>query len=99
VEALRTVNGELSQVLDSVDALREAWDLSLAQASPGEFTEARRRSLRRHAIETGIIERLYDVDWGVTDALVAEGLTAEVAAREGGWMMRNSLSSGPSIMR
>jgi hypothetical protein len=40
--------------------------------------------LRRHAIETGIIERLYDVDWGVTRALIAEGLSAEVAAREGG---------------
>lgn len=84
VEPLGVVNGELGQVLDSVDTLREAWDLSLAQASPGEFTEARRRSLRRHAIETGIIERLYDVDWGVTEALVAEGLTTEVAVREGG---------------
>jgi hypothetical protein len=54
------------------------------QASPAEFAAARRRSLRRHAIETGIIERLCDVDWGVTEALVAEGLTAEVAAKEGG---------------
>jgi len=84
VEPLGVVNGELRQVLASVDALREAWEVSLAQASPGEFAEARRRSLRRHAIETGLIERLYDVDWGVTEALVVEGLTAEVAAREGG---------------
>ncbi len=84
VEPLGAANGELMQVLASVDALREAWDVSLAQASPGEFAEARRRSLRRHAIETGIIERLYKVGWGVTEALVAEGLTAEVAAREGG---------------
>jgi Fic family protein len=84
VEPLGAVNGELKQVLASVDALREAWEMSLAQASTGEFTETRRRSLRRHAIETGLIERLYDVGWGVTEALVAEGLTAEVAAREGG---------------
>jgi Fic family protein len=84
VEPLDVVNGELHEVLASVDTLREAWDQSLAQASTGEFTEARRRSLRRHAIETGIIERLYDVEWGVTEALVAEGITAEVAAREGG---------------
>ncbi|HWR46344.1 MAG TPA: hypothetical protein VN327_01820 [Pseudonocardiaceae bacterium] len=83
VEPLGVVNGELMQVLASVDALREAWEVSLAQASPGEFAETRRRSLRRHAIETGIIERLYDVDWGVTEALVAEGLTAEVAAGKG----------------
>ncbi|GAA4241447.1 hypothetical protein GCM10022254_70310 [Actinomadura meridiana] len=40
--------------------------------------------MRRHAIETGIIERLYDVDWGVTEALVAEGLTADAAARVNG---------------
>ena len=84
VEPLGAVNGELRQVLANADTLREAWELSLEQASPEEFTEARRRSLRRHAIETGIIERLYDVDWGVTEALVAEGITAEVAAREGG---------------
>ncbi|MGH3937489.1 MAG: Fic family protein [Pseudonocardiaceae bacterium] len=84
VQPLGPVNGELNQVLASVDTLREAWDLSLTQTSAGDFAEARRRSLRRHAIETGIIERLYDVDWGVTEALVAEGITAEVAAREGG---------------
>lgn len=84
VEPLGVVNGELGQVLASVDTLRQAWALSLEQASPEEFAEARRRSLRRHAIETGIIERLYDVDWGVTEALVAEGITAEIAAREGG---------------
>lgn len=77
------MNGQLRQVLASVDTLHEAWKDSLAQASPEELAEARRRSLRRHAIETGIIERLYDVDWGVTEALVAEGLTAEVAASKG----------------
>ena len=50
---------------------------------PAAFHEARRRSLRRHAIETGIIERLYEVDWGVTQALVAEGITADAVARAG----------------
>lgn len=84
VEPLGGVNGELKQVLASVDTLREAWEVSLGQASTGEFAEARRRSLRRHAIETGLIERLYDFGQGITEALVAEGLTAEVAEREGG---------------
>ncbi|MBC8091078.1 MAG: Fic family protein [Pseudonocardia sp.] len=77
------LNGFVDQVLKSVDTLRGAWKEVVALASPEEFAEARKRSLRRHAIETGIIERLYDVEWGVTQALVAEGLTAEVAAREG----------------
>ncbi|MGH3566932.1 MAG: Fic family protein [Pseudonocardia sp.] len=84
VEPLPPVNGDLEQLLASVDALRAAWEEALVSVAPAEFTEARRRSLRRHAIETGIIERLYDVDWGITEALVAEGLTADVAAREGG---------------
>lgn len=42
------MNGELSQVLASVDTLREAWEVSLDQVSAAEFAEARRRSLRRH---------------------------------------------------
>src|SRR6266511_3978520 len=71
-------------MLDTVDELRTAWKRSIERASPEEFAEARRRTLRRHAIETGIIERLYDVSWGVTEALVAEGLTLDVAEREGG---------------
>lgn len=84
VAPIPVANGDIQNVLASVDTLRSAWEDALARAAPDEFTEARRRSLRRHAIETGIIERLYDVDWGVTEALVAEGLTAEVAARKGG---------------
>lgn len=78
------LNGDLAGVLASVDSLQRAWEDVIRLSEPEEFAEARRRSLRRHAIETGIIERLYDVDWGVTEALVAEGLSAEVAAREGG---------------
>jgi Fic family protein len=84
VEPLAAVNGSVEPVLATVDALRTAWDDALGRVLPEEFTEARQRSLRRHAIETGIIERLYDLDWGVTEALVAEGITAEVAEREGG---------------
>ncbi len=69
--------------LATVDSLRSAWEDAIQHMSEA-FEQARKRSLRRHAIETGIIERLYDVDWGVTEALVAEGITAEVAARAGG---------------
>lgn len=84
VTRLDPTNGSLTPVLDSVDTLRSAWEEFLAGVTEDEFAEARQRSLRRHAIETGIIERLYDVGWGVTEALVAEGLTLEVAEREGG---------------
>jgi hypothetical protein len=84
VDPVPETNGDLSAVLANVDVLRAAWEDVLSRVSPEDFTESRRRSLRRHAIETGIIERLYDVDWGVTEALVAEGLTAEAAERDGG---------------
>jgi prophage maintenance system killer protein len=78
------LNGDLKLVLATVDSLQRAWSEVIAQESEEEIRVARERNMRRHAIETGIIERLYDVDWGVTEALVAEGLSSEVAAREGG---------------
>lgn len=71
------------EALRKADALRELWESKLATSSAEEIRLSRESSLRRHAIETGIIERLYDVDWGVTHALVADGLTMEVASREG----------------
>ena len=82
VEPLPKLNGDLSPILDSVSALQRAWRTAVAENTDA-FHEARRRSLRRHAIETGIIERLYDLDWGVTEALVAEGITADAVARAG----------------
>lgn len=84
VEPPPLVNGAIGHVLATVDALRGLWEDAISTADAEDFLEARRRSLRRHAIETGIIERLYDVEWGVTEALVAEGLTLDAAAREGG---------------
>jgi Fic family protein len=83
VSPLQPLNGAVRSLLDTVDSLRSAWQRAVDGASPEEFAEARRRSLRRHAVETGIIERLYDVDWGVTEALVAEGLTLEAAQAQG----------------
>jgi Fic family protein len=82
VAPLPALNGDLESILASVRSLQRAWK-SVVSANDEAFNEARRRSLRRHAIETGIIERLYDIDWGVTEALVAEGLTADAVARVG----------------
>jgi len=78
------VNGTLEPLLKTVDSLRSAWEDALQYYSSEELTEARNRRLRRHAVETGIIERLYELDWGTTEALVAEGLTSEAANRAGG---------------
>lgn len=84
VEPAPLLHESVLPLLDSVDTLRTAWKEWLQHSQPEEFEERRKRSLRRHAIETGIIERLYDIEWGVTEALVAEGITLEVASREGG---------------
>jgi Fic family protein len=80
VEPLPLLNGAVQPMLDSVRSLQAAWR-QVVLSNDLAFQEARKRSLRRHAIETGIIERLYDVDWGVTLALVAEGITADTVSR------------------
>jgi Fic family protein len=82
VEPLPTLNGDVESILESVRSLQRAWR-TVTASNDTAFQEARRRSLRRHAIETGIIERLYDMEWGVTKALVAEGITADAVARAG----------------
>jgi hypothetical protein len=84
IAPLPHVNGALEPLLKTVDSLRSAWEDALQYYSAAELTEARNRRLRRHAVETGIIERLYELDWGTTEALVAEGLTSEAANRAGG---------------
>lgn len=84
VEPLPELSGAVAALLAPIDDLRRVWEETLGLATPEEADEARKRSLRRHAIETGIIERLYDLDWGVTEALVAEGLTLDAVAHEGG---------------
>jgi hypothetical protein len=84
VEPLPHTNGTLEPLLKTVSTLHDAWEDALLGASAEEVAAARERRLRRHAIETGIIERLYELDWGVTEALVAEGLSSEVASQYGG---------------
>ena len=70
--------------LTAVDALHHRWRKFTAALDEADKTALRRRTLRKQAIETGILERLYDLDWGVTRALVAEGLTKDVVFRSGG---------------
>jgi Fic family protein len=74
---------ETQRALRRVDAFRDRWREFMNDASEEEINDRRDRNLRRHAIETGIIEHLYDVSWGVTEELVAEGITLDAAEREG----------------
>src|SRR5262245_19219364 len=67
----------------ALDALRDEWERRLDALTEEERARIRQRSLRRLAVETGIIERLYDVEWGLTKTLVAEGFTRDVVERAG----------------
>lgn len=75
-----TIRGDLA----AVDALHRSWESFTYSLDEADRHTLRRRTLRKHAIETGILERLYQIDWGVTETLVAEGLTREAVARAGG---------------
>ena len=70
--------------LAAVDALQRSWQEFTGSLDEADRRTLRRRTLRKHAVETGILERLYQIDWGVTKTLVALGFTREAAARGGG---------------
>lgn len=87
-----TVEETLRGDLAPVDILHRSWRRFTASLDEADRHTLRRRTLRKHAIETGIIERLYDIDWGVTEQLVAEGLTREAVARAGGELSEGVLA-------
>lgn len=68
----------------ALDALRQEWERRVSALTEDERVQVRQRSLRRLSVETGILERLYDVEWGLTLTLVAEGFTRDVVERAGG---------------
>jgi fido (protein-threonine AMPylation protein) len=80
-------------VFASLDALRQAWVEYLQELPEAERVQLRQRSLRRLSIETGIIERIYDVDWGLTLTLVAEGFSRDVVERAGGAIDTHTLAT------
>jgi Fic family protein len=79
----------LSDVERNIDlaAMRpiyETWQTSrenLRASSAAALKEFNQRLIRRLSIETGILERLYDLDRGTTEALVAHGFAEEFVSR------------------
>ncbi len=43
-----------------------------------EYQEFMNRLKRRHAIETGVVERMYDIEKGVTETLINEGFISSL---------------------
>lgn len=90
IEPLAQLPEETLRELQKLEPLKVAWSQQ-AEQDPEGFKRARLRELRSHAVETGIIERLYDLDWGVTEALVAEGFSRDVIERSGGHVNETTL--------
>lgn len=67
--------------LASMLPLYENWRASkmrLQESSQAQLAEFNRRLVRRLSVETGILERLYDLDRGTTEALVAQGFAEDL---------------------
>jgi Fic family protein len=63
--------------------LYENWRASkkrLEESSQGQLADFNRRLIRRLSVETGILERLYDLDRGTTEALVAHGFLEDLVS-------------------
>jgi Fic family protein len=65
----------LDEIAPSWFARRE-----ILQANSKEYEVFISRLKRRHAIETGIVERMYDVDKGVTETLINEGFISSLVS-------------------
>ncbi len=50
------------------------------QNNSKEYEDFINRLKRRHAIETGIVERMYDIDKGVTETLINEGFISSLVS-------------------
>ena len=70
--------------LAAMGPLYDNWRASkkrIQQSSLTQLTDFNHRLIRRLSVETGILERLYDLDRGTTEALVARGFVEELVTR------------------
>lgn len=65
-----------------LDEIAPSWFTrrEVLQANSKEYEEFINRLKRRHAIETGIVERMYDIDKGVTETLINEGFISSLVS-------------------
>ena len=63
----------------SVERLRDAWvEQRKHLAEGGALSAFKEKLIRRWAIETGIIEKLYNIDRGTTELLISRGLDSSL---------------------
>lgn len=69
--------------LAAIRPIYESWRASnerLRQSSPVQLRRFNEILVRRLSVETGILERLYDLDRGTTEALVAHGFVEDLVS-------------------
>lgn len=70
--------------LAAIQPLYESWRSSkerLQHSSEANLRDFNERLVRRLSVETGILERLYDLDRGTTEALIAHGFIEDLVSR------------------
>ena len=81
---IEPLSGEERKIdLAAMRPLYESWRASksrLQESSQAQLAEFNRRLIRRLSVETGILERLYDLDRGTTEALVANGFAEDLVS-------------------
>lgn len=68
----------------SMRPLYDSWRAQKARLSadsPSGLSDFTQRLVRRLSVETGILERIYDLDRGTTEALVANGFREDLVSR------------------
>lgn len=76
---------DVSLANDELAALAKVWVERKGDLEErGEFKEFLKKLQREWAIETGIIERLYSWDRGVTEVLIEQGVDSSLVAHRGG---------------
>src|ERR1022692_1429627 len=81
IEPLEEVERRID--LAAMRPLYENWRASrkrIQQSSQAQLADFNQRLIRRFSIETGILERLYDLDRGTTEALVANGFLEDLVS-------------------
>jgi Fic family protein len=71
--------------LSDIVPLSESWKQfksRLKDSNPTGLRQFNERLIRSLSIETGILERIYDLDRGTTEALIAKGFIEELIQRE-----------------
>lgn len=70
--------------LAAIRPLYESWRAyreRLQQSSQAGLRDFNQRLVRRLSVETGILERIYDLDRGTTEALIAHGFVEDLVSR------------------